>query len=33
MPHKGPYKLVFDGRILAGHNLDDVKKRLAGLLK
>ncbi|CAB1057022.1 hypothetical protein D1BOALGB6SA_1761 [Olavius sp. associated proteobacterium Delta 1] len=33
MPDKGQYKLVFDGRILAGHNLDDVKKRLARLLK
>jgi len=33
MPDKGPYKLVFDGQILAGHNLDDVKKRLARLLK
>ncbi len=33
MPQKGPYKLVFDGRILAGHNSDDVKKRLARLLK
>ena len=33
MPDKGPYKLVSDGRILAGHNLDDVKKRLARLLK
>jgi hypothetical protein len=33
MPEKGPYKLVLDGRILAGHNLDDVKSRLARLLK
>jgi len=33
MPETGPYKLVLDGRILAGHNLDDVKNRLAGLLK
>jgi uncharacterized Tic20 family protein len=33
MPDQGPYKVVFDGRILPGHNLDDVKKRLAGLLK
>jgi len=33
MPQKGPYKLVFDGRILAGHDVGDVKKRLAGLLK
>ena len=33
MPDRGQYKLVFDGRILAGHSLDDVKKRLTGLLK
>ena len=32
MPEKGPYKLVYDGRILAGHSVDDVVKRLAGLL-
>jgi len=33
MPDKGQYILIFDGIILEGHNLDDVKKRLAGLLK
>jgi uncharacterized Tic20 family protein len=33
MPNEGHYKLVFDGRILEGQNLEDVKKRLAGLLK
>jgi len=33
MPDRGQYKLVFDGRILEGHSLDDVKKRLTGLLK
>ena len=33
MPDNCQYKLVFDGRILEGHNLDDVKKRLARLLK
>ena len=27
------YKLVFDGKVLEGHHLDDVKKRLARLLK
>lgn len=33
MPEKGQYKLIFDGGILAGHDLNDVKTKLAGLLK
>jgi len=33
MPDKDQYKIVFDGRILEGHNLDDVKNRLIRLLK
>ena len=33
MPGKGQYKIVFEGRILEGQNLAEVKKRLAGLLK
>jgi uncharacterized Tic20 family protein len=33
MPGKGQYKLVFEGRILEGQNLAEVKKRFAGLLK
>ncbi len=33
MPEKGHYKLVLDGGILEGHDLNDVKTKLAGLLK
>ena len=33
MADKDQYKLVFEGRILEGHKLDDVKKRLSRLLK
>jgi len=33
MPDKDQYKIVFDGRILEGHNRDDVKNRLIRLLK
>jgi hypothetical protein len=33
MPDKGQYKLIFDGKLLEGHNLDDVKKRLGRLQK
>ena len=33
MPEKGQYILIFDGKLLEGHNLDEVKKRLGRLLK
>jgi len=33
MPGNGQYKLIFEGKLLEGHNLDEVKKRLGRLLK